>query len=53
MRFMGADTDVNIVTAHPEFSEWKWMSPHDLVAHIVPFKREIYQQVLSEFDAFL
>ena len=53
LRFLGQDSDVNIATAHPEFSDWKWMPPSDLVAHIVPFKREIYRQVLSEFSPYL
>ena len=49
MRFKGQETDVNIATDHPEFSEWKWMDPEDLLACIVPFKRGIYEQVLAEF----
>jgi len=48
-RFHGADTDINIETEHPEFTQWKWMPKEDLVANIVPFKREVYQQVLEEF----
>ena len=52
MRFKGADSDVNIATAHPEFSEWKWMAPAELPAHIVPFKRAIYEQVLAEFARY-
>jgi len=53
MRFNGREADVNIATTHPEFSEWKWMAPADLPAHIVPFKRGIYEQVLAEFAGFL
>lgn len=48
-RFHGSDADVNIKTEHPEFSAWKWMPKEDLVANIVPFKREVYQHVLDEF----
>ncbi len=48
-RFHGADTDINIETEHPEFTRWKWMPKEELVANIVPFKREVYQQVLEEF----
>ncbi len=53
MRFKGVDADVNIATAHPEFEDWKWMPPAALPAHIVPFKRGIYEQVLAEFAAYL
>lgn len=49
MRFHGTDADINIATDHPEFSEWKWMPKDQLVANIVPFKREVYAQVLTEF----
>ncbi|MEX0339024.1 MAG: RNA pyrophosphohydrolase [Arenibacterium sp.] len=53
MRFLGADSDVNIQTKHPEFSAWRWLAHDQLVANIVPFKREVYQQVLEEFEANL
>lgn len=49
MRFHGTDSQINIATAHPEFSEWKWMPPDELVAAIVPFKRAVYEQVLATF----
>src|SRR6476659_8627989 len=26
-RFLGSDSDVNIVTADPEFCDWKWVAP--------------------------
>lgn len=53
MRFQGVDGDVNIETEHPEFSQWRWLAPQDLVANIVPFKREVYARVLQEFEARL
>lgn len=49
MRFLGADSDVNINTKHPEFCEWRWASIPDLPGLIVPFKREIYTKVIAEF----
>ncbi len=48
-RFHGTDDQINIATAHPEFSQWKWMPKDQLVDNIVPFKREVYQRVLAEF----
>jgi putative (di)nucleoside polyphosphate hydrolase len=53
LRFNGADSDVNIATKHPEFSRWKWQDPDQLVANIVPFKREVYTRVLEEFGGLL
>ena len=31
MRFTGKDADINIDTNEPEFCDWKWLSPPDLV----------------------
>ncbi|MBA84705.1 RNA pyrophosphohydrolase [Thalassobius sp. S69A] len=53
LRFSGTDSDVNIQTAHPEFCEWRWMAPSDLVDNIVPFKREVYSRVLDAFHPHL
>lgn len=49
MRFLGTDDQVQIETAHPEFSRWKWSDPSDLLSNIVTFKREVYARVLDEF----
>ena len=53
MRFKGADDQINIETEHPEFSQWAWMAPDEVVANIVPFKREIYAKVLAGFESHL
>ena len=53
MRFLGSDADVNIATAHQEFRSWRWSSPDELVALIVPFKKELYANVLAEFAPHL
>ena len=52
-RFLGSDADVNIATEHPEFRDWKWIEPSDLPELIVPFKRELYRQLLREFADYL
>jgi putative (di)nucleoside polyphosphate hydrolase len=52
-RFLGTDADVNIATRHPEFREWKWIDPQELPELIVPFKRELYRQLLREFADYL
>ncbi len=49
MRFLGRDEQINIQTDHPEFTRWKWQEPRQLVAEIVPFKREVYEQVIATF----
>lgn len=49
LRFLGDDAEVNIETPEPEFREWAWMAPADLIEKIVPFKRATYEIVLAEF----
>lgn len=50
MRFLGDDSQIRIDTEHPEFSEWSWQAPGELVKNIVPFKREVYAKVISYFN---
>jgi putative (di)nucleoside polyphosphate hydrolase len=49
MRFTGNDADIDLATAHPEFNAWKWIAPARLPELIVPFKRQLYIDVLREF----
>ena len=49
IRFLGADAEVNIATAEPEFRVWAWMGHEELIRRIVPFKRDTYARVFKEF----
>ncbi|MBV8651670.1 MAG: RNA pyrophosphohydrolase [Alphaproteobacteria bacterium] len=49
MRFTGSDTDIDLATEHPEFMDWKWIEPGQLPELIIPFKRQLYRDVLAEF----
>ncbi len=53
MRFKGDDSDVNIATDHPEFSAWQWVEPQQLPQLIVPFKKRLYEMILSEFATLI
>ena len=53
MRYHGLDNQIDLETKIPEFSAWQWMQPETLVDSIVPFKREVYEQVLTEFRSKL
>ena len=53
MRFSGLDSQINIETEEPEFAAWQWMPVNELLDNIVPFKRSVYEQVLSEFGDYL
>ena len=46
-KFTGKLSEINIKTKHPEFIEWKWISPEDLPKVIVEFKREMYLKLLK------
>lgn len=52
-RFLGTDDQVNIATADPEFRAWRWAEPAELPDLIVPFKRALYQQLLTVFSPHL
>jgi putative (di)nucleoside polyphosphate hydrolase len=52
-RYLGTDAQVDIATEHPEFSEWRWITADDMLAAIVPFKRDVYAQVVTAFRPHL
>jgi putative (di)nucleoside polyphosphate hydrolase len=53
MRFLGTDADVNLETEEPEFRAWRWVEPAELPALIVPFKRQLYTDILEAFADWL
>ena len=53
LRFKGTDADITLDVDHPEFSAWRWATPNEAIAAIVPFKRDIYESVFSRFGQFL
>jgi putative (di)nucleoside polyphosphate hydrolase len=48
-RFTGTDGDIAIDSDHAEFSAWKWTPVATLPQLIVPFKRQLYAELVSEF----
>src|SRR5262245_25665339 len=50
VRYKGVDADINVKTAHQEFSNWRWADIGDLLGLIVPFKRETYAKVIAAFS---
>jgi putative (di)nucleoside polyphosphate hydrolase len=56
VRFLGGEDEIAI--ARPpgqsiEFDAWRWAEAHELVPLVVPFKREVYAQVLRDFAPVL
>ena len=48
-QFIGEESDINVGTVNPEFSEWKWTKMNLIMDSIVPFKRNVYSKILEEF----
>ena len=57
MRFIGEDSDFNILEPpgghKPEFDDWRWAEAQNVIDLIIPFKQEVYRQVLQTFRSFL
>ena len=53
MRFLGDDGEIDISRDPPEFSAWRWIGAEEMIAAIVPFKRDIYRQVVGQFRPWL
>lgn len=52
LRFTGEDADIDLNTHEPEFSEWRWADAQTLPDLIVPFKRDLYQQLVARFAPY-
>lgn len=51
MRFTGEDHHIDLQSHdEPEFQAWQWVDLHETVNLIVPFKREVYQKVITLFE---
>jgi putative (di)nucleoside polyphosphate hydrolase len=56
LRFTGDEHEIDI--AHPggghkpEFLDWRWEPIANLPALVVPFKRKVYEQVVTDFSKF-
>ena len=48
MNFTGNDSDINLETEIPEFMTWKWANTNELPDLIVPFKRELYKEIMAK-----
>ena len=53
LKFLGSDNEINLKTSHPEFIEWKWVSPENLPKIIVDFKKVLYENLLLKIKPFI
>ena len=53
LRYTGTDSDITIETEEPEFFNWRWMTPDELIKLAVPFKRPVYEDIMASFAEHL
>ena len=53
LEYFGDDQNINIKTKKPEFKKWSWSTKEKMLKLIVPFKRKLYKEIVSEFKEFL
>ncbi|KAK8483634.1 hypothetical protein V6N13_062630 [Hibiscus sabdariffa] len=50
------EEEINLLgdgTEKPEFGEWSWMTPEQIVELAVDFKKPVYEKVLQVFTPYL
>jgi putative (di)nucleoside polyphosphate hydrolase len=50
-RFTGEDSEINLAPPghKQEFDQWRWVRMHEVTDAIVPFKKSVYEQVITAF----
>ena len=49
LRFQGHDSDIDLTAHDVEFARWRWSTVDEVLADIVPFKRDVYAKVIAAF----
>uniref|UniRef100_A0ACD5WKT3 Uncharacterized protein n=1 Tax=Avena sativa TaxID=4498 RepID=A0ACD5WKT3_AVESA len=55
-RLTGTDNEINLMgdgSEKPEFSEWTWMTPKEVIEKAVEFKKPVYEETLKHFAPYL
>ncbi len=57
-RFEGDESEIDVLspgdgTEKAEFSDWKWVEIDEIVGLIVPFKRNVYESLTTEFGPII
>lgn len=50
MRFIGSDNEINLENHTQEFCAWEWVLPSKVINRVVPFKIDVYKQVINYFS---
>ena len=51
MKFVGENKEINIKTKNPEFLDWKWIKPSELLKVAVSFKVDVYKKIKEELTS--
>jgi putative (di)nucleoside polyphosphate hydrolase len=53
VEFIGSDSEINLNRMEaPEFVEWKWGSPEEIIEKAAPFKKVLYRKIFKEFNLY-
>ncbi|KAJ8755301.1 hypothetical protein K2173_019099 [Erythroxylum novogranatense] len=55
LKFTGKEEEINLQgdgTEKPEFGEWSWMNPEQIIDLAVDFKKPVYKEVLTVFAPY-
>jgi putative (di)nucleoside polyphosphate hydrolase len=50
--FKGKESEINLDNGNAEFSHWKWERAENIIKEIIEFKKDVYEEVLSEFGLY-
>ena len=50
--FVGHEEEINLQTKYPEFDQWMWSDPDQIIAKTVPFKHHVYEAVIPFFHGY-
>ncbi|KAJ4720555.1 Nudix hydrolase [Melia azedarach] len=56
LKFTGKEEEMNLLgdgSEKPEFGEWSWMSPDEIIELVVDFKKPVYKEVFTVFAPYL
>ena len=53
MKFLGQNSEINIQTKNPEFSEWKWIDLENITDLVVDFKLHVYKNIKEKVKEIL
>ncbi|KAL3631395.1 Nudix hydrolase 25 [Castilleja foliolosa] len=54
MKLTADESEINLANCEtdPEFSEWKWATPEEVVEQAVDYKRPTYEEVIKTFQPY-